>query len=82
MPGTPYVLPSATPEAARDAAMEGVWPILMGDLERQPPAAIVDTGESDGAFAIGRFPMLARFVAERYGPCHAIEGHCVYLRRK
>lgn len=81
MPGTRHVLPSATPESARDAVMEEVWPVLMGDLERRPPAAIVDAGENDGAFAVGRFPMLARFVAERYGPCHAIEGYCVYLRR-
>jgi hypothetical protein len=80
-PGTRYILPSATAESARAAAIDEVWPILMGDLERRPPAAIVDTGDRRGAFAIGRFPLLARFVAERYGRCQAMDGYCVYLRR-
>jgi hypothetical protein len=80
MYGTRHRLPSATAESAWPAAVPELWPLLMHDLESNPPRLVIDDAPARSAFTLEHYPPLARFVAARYKPCREIDGFCVYVR--
>ena len=61
-----------------------VWPALEADLERHPPALIVDTaaaGWSNFAkYPMTDYPVLANLVATRYHPMATVDGVVIYAR--
>jgi 4-amino-4-deoxy-L-arabinose transferase-like glycosyltransferase len=61
-----------------------VWPALQSDLDRNPPALIVDTaaaGWSDfSSYPMGDFPVLAQLVAADYRQVATVDGVVIYAR--
>jgi hypothetical protein len=61
-----------------------VWPTLLSDLERNPPALIVDTaaaGWSDfSRYPMSDYPVLAQYVAAHYKPVDTVDGVVIYAR--
>jgi hypothetical protein len=82
MYGTRHRLASATAESARAAAVPELWPLLMHDLEADPPVLVIDDTAARSAFTLDHYPPLDAFVRRRYEPCLEIDGFCVYVRRE
>ena len=61
-----------------------VWPELQSDLERNPPALIVDTAaagwSSFSDYPMSNYPVLAQLVAADYRPIATIDGVVIYAR--
>ena len=61
-----------------------VWPALQSDLEKDPPALIVDTaaaGWSDfSKYPMSNYPVLAELVAAHYRPVATVDGVVIYSR--
>jgi len=61
-----------------------VWPELQSDLERNPPALIVDSaaaGWSDfSSYPMSNYPMLAQLVAADYRQVATVDGVVIYAR--
>ena len=61
-----------------------VWPLLQADLEKNPPALIVDTapaGWSDFAgYPMANYPVLAGIVARDYHQVDVVDGVVMYVR--
>ena len=61
-----------------------VWPELQADLQRNPPALIVDTaaaGWSDFAmYPMRNYPVLAALVASHYRHLATVDGVVIYAR--
>jgi 4-amino-4-deoxy-L-arabinose transferase-like glycosyltransferase len=61
-----------------------VWPTLQSDLEKNPPALIVDTaaaGWSDfSMYPMSNYPVLAQLVADHYRPMATVDGVVIYAR--
>jgi len=61
-----------------------VWPALLTDLERNPPALIVDTaaaGWSDfSRYPMSDYPVLAQYVAAHYRQVATVDGVVIYAR--
>ena len=61
-----------------------VWPELQSDLERNPPALIVDTaaaGWSDfSSYPMSDYPVLAQLVAADYRQVATVDGVVIYAR--
>lgn len=61
-----------------------VWPELQSDLERNPPALIVDTaaaGWSDfSSYPMSNYPVLAQLVATDYRQVATVDGVVIYAR--
>ena len=82
MYGTRYRRASATAESARAAAVPELWPLVMHDLEADPPLLVIDDTAAHSAFTLDHYPPLEAFVRRRYAPCREIDGFCVYVRRE
>jgi hypothetical protein len=62
--------------------MPGAWTTLEEDLARHPPAYILD-GEADpktAEYPVKDFPILARFLKERYQPVARTDEGTIYRR--
>ena len=74
---------SGLPPANWDTTPD-VWPALQADLERNPPALIVDTaapGWSDfESYPMADYPVLASLVAGRYHRVAVVDGVVIYAR--
>ena len=73
---------SGPPPVAWDTAPD-VWPLVRSDLERNPPALIVDTaaaGWSDFSYPMSDYPLLAEFVAAHYRQVATVDGVVIYAR--
>jgi 4-amino-4-deoxy-L-arabinose transferase-like glycosyltransferase len=61
-----------------------VWPALQSDLDRNPPALIVDTaaaGWSDfSSYPMSNYPVLAQLVAADYRQVATVDGVVIYAR--
>jgi hypothetical protein len=60
------------------------WDLLMGDLERNRPAYVLDTSRaqlSRWSFALSDYPRLAAFVSRGYEQWDGIDGVVIYRRR-
>src|SRR5581483_7217999 len=70
------------PPVAWDTAPD-VWPLVRSDLERHPPALIVDTsaaGWSDFSYPMSDYPLLAQFVSAHYKQVATVDGVVIYAR--
>jgi hypothetical protein len=81
MYGTRHRLPSATADSARVAAVPELWPLLMQDLEANPPPLVIDDTKDRSSFTLDHYPELQKFVGARYEPCRVLDGFCVYVRK-
>jgi hypothetical protein len=79
--GSIHRRPSATAQSTRAAAIPELWPVLMGDLEREAPRVILDDPPERSGFSLDRYPMLRTFVQENYDTPRVIDGVAVYVRR-
>ena len=79
--GTP--LDDVNAEGTESQIVPRAWEQLLVDLERNPPAAIVDGGAGGldrfDRHPIGRYPEIARFVAAHYRLDRIVSGVPVYL---
>jgi hypothetical protein len=60
-----------------------VWPLVVSDLERNPPALIVDTssaGWSDFTYPMSDYPLLGDYVAAHYRQVATVDGVAIYAR--
>ncbi len=60
-----------------------VWPEVRADLERNPPALIVDTSTadwSDFGYPMSDYPLLQEFVAAHYRQVATVDGVAIYAR--
>ena len=61
-----------------------VWPELQADLEKNPPALIVDTAAADWSdfahYPMSDYPVLAQFVATGYREVATVDGVVIYAR--
>jgi hypothetical protein len=78
----------ATREGAFDEralVSEAHWDQLMRDLERRPPAFVLDTAPANlhewGRYPMREFPRLERFVREGYDAVAIVDGVWVWRRR-
>ena len=56
---------------------------MVSDLERNPPALIVDTspaGWSDFRYAMSEYPLLGDYVAAHYRQVATVDGVVIYAR--
>jgi 4-amino-4-deoxy-L-arabinose transferase-like glycosyltransferase len=77
-----YPRGSGTAPVAWDTAPD-VWPLVLSDLERNPPALIVDTstaGWSDFTYAMNAYPLLGDYVAAHYRQVATVDGVAIYAR--
>ena len=81
MYGTRHRRASATADSARVASVRELWPLLMQDLESDPPPLIIDDTRDRSNFTLDHYPELQAFVDRRYEPCRVVDGFCVYVRR-
>jgi hypothetical protein len=81
MYGTRHRLASATADSARVASVRELWPLLLHDLESDPPRLIIDDTREHSNFTLDHYPELQAFVERRYEPCRPLDGFCVYVRR-
>ena len=61
-----------------------VWPELRSDLQRNPPALIVDTAAADWSdfanYPMSNYPVLAQLVAADYRQVATVDGVVIYAR--
>ena len=61
-----------------------VWPLLKADLEKNPPALIVDTAPADwsdfAGYPMSNYPALAEIVARDYHRVDVVDGVVMYAR--
>ena len=61
-----------------------VWPLLQADLEKNPPALIVDTAPADwsdfAGYPMSDYPVLSDFVARDYHRVDVVDGVVIYAR--
>jgi hypothetical protein len=68
---------------ARGHVVPEAWEMLLGDLEREPPAYVLDTSHGDYSYAhaaIERFPRLWQFLSARYRLETELAGVRIYRR--
>jgi 4-amino-4-deoxy-L-arabinose transferase-like glycosyltransferase len=82
MYGTRHRRASATAGTARVAAVPELWPLLMHDLESDPPPLVIDDTKDRSSFTLDHYPELQAFVERNYQPCLVIDGFCVYVRKE
>jgi hypothetical protein len=74
---------SSLPPNSWDTAPD-VWTELQSDLERNPPALIVDTSPADWSdfskYPMSGYPVLAQLVADHYRRVAAVDGVVIYAR--
>ena len=74
---------SGLPPNSWDTAPD-VWPELQADLERNPPALIVDTAAADWSdfahYPMSDYPVLTQFVAAGYREVATVDGVVIYAR--
>ena len=74
---------SGVPPVNWDTAPD-VWPELQSDLERNPPAMIVDTAaagwSSFSDYPMAGYPVLAQLVAAHYRAVATVDGVVIYAR--
>jgi 4-amino-4-deoxy-L-arabinose transferase-like glycosyltransferase len=77
-----YPRAPGAPPLAWDTAPD-VWPLVRSDLERNPPAVIVDTSAadwSDFSYPMSDYPLLDEFVSAHYKPMATVDGVVIYAR--
>jgi hypothetical protein len=74
---------SGLPPNSWDTAPD-VWPLLQSDLEKNPPALIVDTAAAGwstfGMYPMSGYPVLAQLVAAHYHLIGTVDGVVIYAR--
>lgn len=74
---------SALPPNNWDTAPD-VWPALQADLERNPPAMIVDTAAANWSdfamYPMRNYPVLQNLVGTRYRLVAVVDGVAIYVR--
>jgi 4-amino-4-deoxy-L-arabinose transferase-like glycosyltransferase len=79
-----HLLSGSTSREAQGHNVPEAWRMLMSDLEKDPPAFILDTslrGYSFEEFPLENYPELWQFVSERYRVDTELAGVRIYKRR-
>lgn len=77
-----YPRTAGPPPVAWDTAPD-VWPLVLSDLERNPPALIVDTSAadwSDFSYPMSDYPGLGDYVSAHYRHVATVDGVVIYAR--
>ena len=80
-PLTGYLFGAGHTAAKPRDGVPGAWNNLEGDFAKHPPLFIVDTESGPTAlYPVGKFPVIARLLAERYRLVYRAADGIVYRR--